>query len=157
MSKPTHGSVKESIEVVWEAIHQWSEIRESSTMWSVRQGLGEDDVKLSMNIIMDNLGFTFDKNGDLTEAITAEGGTWIEGPDGKGLPPSAYNVFNYTDGIPASDKFFKTKEEAEEFIKNFRKSFEFQGFYLTSSMERISPDDVDLRIDPCHIDTRNNK
>lgn len=79
-------------------------------------------------------------------------GTWIEGPDGKGLPPNAYNVFNYTDGIPASDKFFKTKEKAEEFIKNFRKGFEFQGYYLTSSMERISPEDVDLRIDPCHLD-----
>ena len=72
MSKPTHGSVKESIEVVWEAIHQWTEIRKSSTMWSIRQGSGEDDVKLSMNIIMDNLGFTFDENGDVTEDIKDE-------------------------------------------------------------------------------------
>ena len=76
---------------------------------------------------------------------------WIEGPDGKGLPPNAFHVFNYTDGIPASDKFFKTKEEAEEFIKSFRKRFEVQGYYLTSGMERISPQDIDLRINPCHL------
>ena len=76
---------------------------------------------------------------------------WIEGPDGEGLPPNAFHVFNYTDGIPASDKFFKTEEEAEEFIKIFRKRFEVQGYYLTSGMERISPQDIDLKINPCHL------
>ena len=79
--------------------------------------------------------------------MSEDSGTWIEG----GLPPNAWNVFNYTDGIPAHHEFFKTKEEAEEFIKQFRKRFEFQGYYLTSDRERISPNDVDLRIEPCHL------
>lgn len=78
----------------------------------------------------------------------SDGGTYIVG----GLPPNAFNVFNYTDQIPAASDFFETKEEAEEFIKAFRKRFEAQGYYLTSSMERISVEDIDLRIDPCHID-----
>jgi len=68
MSKPTHGSVKESIEVVWEAIHQWTESRYLRYKFKPK----EDDVKLSMNIIMDNLGFTFDENGDVTEGIKHE-------------------------------------------------------------------------------------
>lgn len=64
MSKPTHGSVRESLEVVWEAIHQWSaDIQE----YRDEHEPTEDNAKLSMNIIMDSLGFTFDENGDLTE------------------------------------------------------------------------------------------
>jgi hypothetical protein len=65
MSKPTHGSVKESIEVVWEAIHQWTD--DLALCHPEDREPNEDDVKLSMNIIMDNLGFTFDKNGDVTQ------------------------------------------------------------------------------------------
>ena len=68
MSKPTHGSVKESIEVVWEAIHQWTDSRYLRYEFKPET----DDVKLSMNIIMDNLGFTFDENGDVTEDIKHE-------------------------------------------------------------------------------------
>lgn len=68
MSKPTHGSVKESLEVVWEAIHQW----EGSRYLRYEFKPETDDVKLSMNIIMDNLGFTFDENGDVTEDIKDE-------------------------------------------------------------------------------------
>ena len=64
MSKPAHGSVRESLEVVWEAIHQWSaDIQE----YQDEHEPTEDNAKLSMNIIMDNLGFAFDENGDLTE------------------------------------------------------------------------------------------
>ena len=65
MSKPTHGDVKESLEVVWEAIHQWEESRYLRYEFEPET----DDVKLSMNIIMDNLGFTFDENCDVTEDI----------------------------------------------------------------------------------------
>lgn len=56
-----------------------------------------------------------------------------------------YLVLNVTDGIIASHDLM-TYEEAEAFIKSFWKRFEHQGYYLTSSRERISPDDVELKI-----------
>lgn len=59
-----------------------------------------------------------------------------------------YQVFNYTDGIPASSKNFKTKKAAAEFIENFRKSFERQGYYFTNRQERIPPEAIDLEIIP---------
>jgi hypothetical protein len=57
----------------------------------------------------------------------------------------SFLVFNKTDGIYASPNEF-TKEEAEQFIKNFPKRFEFQGYYLTSNQERINPNLVELEI-----------
>jgi len=57
-----------------------------------------------------------------------------------------YVVFNQTDGIMASPGSFDSKEKAEEFIKGFRERFKFQGYYFTSKMERIDPEDVELEI-----------
>ena len=57
-----------------------------------------------------------------------------------------YIVFNRTDGITASPVAYTTREEAEQFIKDFPKRFAHQGYYLTSRMERISPEQVILEI-----------
>ena len=56
-------------------------------------------------------------------------------------------VMNLTDGIPASLEPM-SREEAEEFKKNFPKRFKAQGYYLTSGRERIKPEDVKLEIQP---------
>lgn len=58
-----------------------------------------------------------------------------------------FTVFNRTDGIPASPEPFRTREEAERFIREFRKSFfHNQGYYFTSRMERIAPDAIELEV-----------
>ena len=58
-----------------------------------------------------------------------------------------YEVWNGTDGIPASDKRFRKKEDAEKFCEEFRDRFvKLQGYYLTSSMERIKPEEIILDI-----------
>ena len=56
-------------------------------------------------------------------------------------------VFNATDGFYASPDEFKTKEEAEQFVKDFPKRFIQQGYYLTSNRERIEPECVLLKIE----------
>tara|TARA_Y100000588_G_C13811144_1_gene735165 strand:+ start:355 stop:690 length:336 start_codon:yes stop_codon:yes gene_type:complete len=59
-----------------------------------------------------------------------------------------YIVNNDTDKIPASESPFDTREEAEDFIKKFRKRFlETQGYYKTSSFERIHPNEIQLSIE----------
>ena len=57
-------------------------------------------------------------------------------------------VFNITDGIPASPHPFKTRLEAQKFIIEFRKRYEKQGYYFTSKMTRIKPEEVKLKIVP---------
>ena len=59
-----------------------------------------------------------------------------------------YIVFNYTDGVIASppDTTYATKQKAEEFIETFKQRFAKQGYYFTSNMERINPEQVELRI-----------
>jgi hypothetical protein len=57
-----------------------------------------------------------------------------------------YEVFNETDGIPASPHSFKTKKEAQDYITQFRARYSHQGYYFTSNMERINPKDVKLKI-----------
>lgn len=57
-----------------------------------------------------------------------------------------YEVFNETDGIPASSHSFKTKKQAEDYIIQFRERYKRQGYYFTSNMERINPKDVKLKI-----------
>lgn len=60
MSKPTNFSISESLEVVWEAVHQWSaDIQEHRDEHEPT----EDDVNLAMNWIMDELGYDFDESG----------------------------------------------------------------------------------------------
>ena len=55
-----------------------------------------------------------------------------------------YMVFNYTDDIYASPHTFKTKKEANDFIKSFRKRFETQGYYRDNRHRQIKPQDIDL-------------
>lgn len=55
-------------------------------------------------------------------------------------------VFNGTDGVYASADEFKTKEEAEQFIKEFPKRYERQGYYRTSLWEKIDAKEVLLKI-----------
>jgi len=57
-----------------------------------------------------------------------------------------YMVYNKTDRISAAPFEFDTREEAEEYKKEFPKRFEHQGFYKTFSGERIDPEDVELEI-----------
>jgi hypothetical protein len=64
----------------------------------------------------------------------------------KGKRKTEYIVMNDTDGIVASPDTYKSKAEAQKFINNFPKRFDFQGYYFTSNMERINPKDVKLRI-----------
>ena len=59
-----------------------------------------------------------------------------------------YIVQNDTDGIPASEFPFDTKEEATDFIERFRKRFkQMQGNYLTSRQERINPAEINQTIE----------
>ena len=58
-----------------------------------------------------------------------------------------YLVFNKTDGIYASSEPFKTREDAEKFIKEFPKRYERQGYYRNSRMEKMRAEDVELEIE----------
>jgi hypothetical protein len=55
-----------------------------------------------------------------------------------------FMVFNYTDNIYASPDTFKTEKEANDFIKQFRKRFESQGYYRDNRMRQIAIEDIDL-------------
>jgi hypothetical protein len=55
-----------------------------------------------------------------------------------------FMVFNYTDNIYASPDTFKTEKEANDFIKEFRKRFEKQGYYRDNRMRQIAIKDIDL-------------
>jgi len=57
-----------------------------------------------------------------------------------------YLVYNNTDGFIAHHESFGTKQEAQEFINEFPKRFERQGYYLTADRIKINPNEVDLRI-----------
>jgi len=57
-----------------------------------------------------------------------------------------YNVFNYTDNVYASSEVFKTKKQANDFIKKFRNRFKKQGYYKTNQWEKINPEHIDLEI-----------
>tara|TARA_B100000927_G_C16345311_1_gene421051 strand:- start:263 stop:472 length:210 start_codon:yes stop_codon:yes gene_type:complete len=59
---------------------------------------------------------------------------------------SKYMVFNYTDNLYATQSQFKTKKDANEFIKKFRKSFEKQGYYRDNRRNKISPKHIDLEV-----------
>lgn len=55
-----------------------------------------------------------------------------------------FMVFNYTDDIYASPDTFPTKAKANEFIAQFRKRFEGQGYYRDNRMNKVAPKDIDL-------------
>jgi hypothetical protein len=59
---------------------------------------------------------------------------------------NGYMVFNYTDNLYASNDIFATKKEANNFIAQFRKRFEQQGYYRDSNMNKIDIDDIDLLV-----------
>jgi len=58
-----------------------------------------------------------------------------------------YLVWNKTDGLPASGELFNSKEEAREFIQEFRDRIrKHQGYWFTFDRRRIDPDDVVFEI-----------
>jgi len=62
------------------------------------------------------------------------------------MKKTRYVVFNYTDNIFASPDVYDTKKEAKEFIKQFRKRYDKQGYYKTNTWEKINPEHIDLEI-----------
>ena len=62
-----------------------------------------------------------------------------------------YNIFNYTDNIYATNEVFKTKKQANDFIKQFRNRFKKQGYYKTNQWEQINPEHIDLEIIPSNF------
>jgi len=54
-------------------------------------------------------------------------------------------VYNVTDGVLAWPELM-TLADARRFVKQFPERFARQGYYLTASWERISPDAVALEI-----------
>jgi hypothetical protein len=58
-------------------------------------------------------------------------------------PEKLYIVFNNTDGIVVTFEPV-TSAKADEIISSFPERFAFQGYYLTSSRERIDPKLVKL-------------
>ena len=64
-------------------------------------------------------------------------------------------VWNVTDGLPATEEWFKTPEEAKQFIKEFRQRYkDLQGYYLTSDRKRIDPDEIRLKIKGTYLGRR---
>lgn len=59
-----------------------------------------------------------------------------------------YMVFNYTDNIYATDETFTSLKSANDFIKQFRKRYENQGYYRDSQMNKINIKDIDLLVIP---------
>lgn len=57
-----------------------------------------------------------------------------------------FMVFNYTDGIYATNLVFDTRKQAEQFIIDFRKRYEEQGYYRDNFWNVIPIEDIDLEI-----------
>lgn len=57
-------------------------------------------------------------------------------------------LWNETDQVYASPEEFESERAAMEFASDFRKRFAAQGYYKTTSGERISPDAVELVVKP---------
>ncbi|MFC1678647.1 hypothetical protein ACFL2T_00305 [Elusimicrobiota bacterium] len=55
-----------------------------------------------------------------------------------------FSVLNKTDGLPATDKVFPTRADAERFIVEFRARFRDKGYYLTTQGSKIAPDEIEL-------------
>lgn len=60
MNKPTNFRVDESLEVVWDVIHEWEEHFEP---YAEEKRHDVDDVKTAMAWLMDELGYDFDQSG----------------------------------------------------------------------------------------------
>lgn len=59
-----------------------------------------------------------------------------------------FQLWNETDQVFAAPDSFKTEKAAQTYAKEFRKRFAVQGYYLTASGQRISPDEVKLVVVP---------
>ena len=59
-----------------------------------------------------------------------------------------FQLFNATDQVYASPNGFRSQAAAEKCARDFRKRFTVQGYYLTASGRRISPEDVELVVEP---------
>ena len=59
-----------------------------------------------------------------------------------------YLLWNETDQVYASPEEFKTEGEAQEYARELRKRYAAQGYYKTASGDRISPEDVELVVEP---------
>lgn len=57
-----------------------------------------------------------------------------------------YVVWNDTDNISTHWDTFKSKKEAEKFIKEFRERFKQQGYYRDNQWNKIAPKDIQLTI-----------
>lgn len=68
MSKPTNFNTSESLEIVWEAIDQWS-IDFEQDEFKNEHYPQKDDVKLAMNWIMDELKYDYDAHGYIVKKI----------------------------------------------------------------------------------------
>jgi hypothetical protein len=55
-------------------------------------------------------------------------------------------VMNETDGVLATPIVFRHRKSAEQFVADFPKRYEAQGYYRDSRMNKIAPKDVVLRI-----------
>ncbi len=55
-----------------------------------------------------------------------------------------YIIWNDTDDITASGEEF-TNKEADQFIKDFPKRYEKQGYYKDNNWNKLDPKDVLLR------------
>lgn len=66
--------------------------------------------------------------------------------NGGGGVGNGFMVFNYTDNLYASHDIFATKKEAHNFISQFKKRFEQQGYYRDGQMNKIDIEDLDLLV-----------
>ncbi len=57
-------------------------------------------------------------------------------------------LWNETDQVYATPEQFKTAREAQAYAHEFRKRYAAQGYYKTASGERISPEEVELVVEP---------
>lgn len=63
-------------------------------------------------------------------------------------PSGKFIVWNQTDNVPASPDEFATTEDAEAFIKSFRKRFAKQGYYAAANGQRLPICDIELEVMP---------
>ena len=64
MSKPTNFSIPESLEVVWEALHDYQDFADYDKEFEEKW----DDITLAMAWITEALGYDIDKDGDYVKS-----------------------------------------------------------------------------------------
>ena len=66
MSKPTNFSIPESLEVIWEVIHEWKEDLQNHEKEEREEDV--DNVHTAMWWIMEELGYDIDRDGEIIRA-----------------------------------------------------------------------------------------